>query len=317
MARINEYQANGGTFENASDAISALENYLKDVRSTLDRSSTTLDKERRYRTSISGLKECLKGIVDSSLANWKDIGLDASFVQEVEAIQKERFVKQLMFRHPVYEHVWLTDSNGNNVAEELLPFLVYELEYIKPKELIKVSSEQLNAKLNLPELRTSIKAAGDDIEVVKKEAEFVATVLNTALETRNKISTALEEFCKEHALKLEGSDTQVDSSKPKEEVKDKAKDEAQDEVKTEAVASSTTEEAEKEEADSEIEEIDITDDDISESDLNSAFSDDDIDTETTAKSEAKVASTSSRNKKDKSGSFSFSKGLRSKTSRKS
>ncbi len=58
MARINEYKTKGGSFSDAVEAISALESFLEEVKKTRDKSSTKIEKDRRYQKNVSGLKDC-------------------------------------------------------------------------------------------------------------------------------------------------------------------------------------------------------------------------------------------------------------------
>ncbi len=207
MARVNEFKTNGGAFADPNEAINALESYLEEIEQTGDESTTKIDKDKNYRNNISGLKTCFSNIVSKSLSQWKKLGLNMSFVQVAEEIQQERFTEQVSFRYPVYEHVWLTDPDGKDVGEGLLPFLVYDLEYIKEDGRVVVSVSRLDTRLNLPELRTSLKAAREDLDLVKKETEFVSTVHRSAEEMSGKFTAALEQFCTKEKLTWEASDS--------------------------------------------------------------------------------------------------------------
>ncbi|MCP4677391.1 MAG: hypothetical protein GY854_18130 [Deltaproteobacteria bacterium] len=209
MARVNEFKTNGGAFADPNEAMNALESYLEEIEQTGDMSITKLDREKNYRSNISGLKNCFSNIVGKSVSQLKKLGLNTSFIQIAEEMQQERFAEQVSFRYPVYEHVWLTDPDGKDVGEELLPFLVYNLEYIKEEGRVTVSVVRLNTKLNLPELRTSFKAAREDIDLVRKETEFVATVHRSAEEMSGKFTAALEQLCAKENLQWEASDSAV------------------------------------------------------------------------------------------------------------
>jgi bifunctional DNA-binding transcriptional regulator/antitoxin component of YhaV-PrlF toxin-antitoxin module len=229
MARINEYKANGGTFADVEEAISALENFLEEVQKTEDDSSKKLDKARRYRSNVSGLKDCFLDTINYFTGHWRDLGLDNSFIQVSEEIQPDRFAETVMFRHPVYEHIWLTDPKGKDVGEELLPFLTYNLEYQKQQDKVTVLVERTDTKLNLPELKTSVKTAREDIELVKKETELAGTVCNAAKDVMDKLTEELRRFCDGERLTLESSASTDISKSPKKRAKSKGSAGADDE----------------------------------------------------------------------------------------
>ncbi|MDJ0764170.1 MAG: hypothetical protein QNJ97_14405 [Myxococcota bacterium] len=248
MSRSNEYKVTGGAFADPNEAINALDSLLEDVKRTDAKSSFNIEQERQYRANITELQGCFDKIFSEAKQDWKDIGLDGAFSLVSDDVSPDKFKRQALFQHPIYEHVWLTDPSGKNMSEELHPFLRFSMEYDKSKSTVAVSFTKVETKLNLPELRTSIKSVRDDLELVKQEVERVGTVVNTALDVVTRITSGVRELCNANQLKLNlnedgGSAESFVEETPASDDEDPDSSLAAEKKTTEDVAASAEEEA--------------------------------------------------------------------------
>ncbi len=212
MSRINEYEVKGRAFKEASEAVEALNSLLEDVEATDAKCAFRVESDRQYHTNILGLQGCMEKVLEEVKPQWVEAGLDGTFALAREESGPESYTNKAVFLHPVYEHVWLTDSDGKNMAEELLPFMYMNLEYDKETNAVKFSITEVKTKLNLPELKTSLKNARQDLELVREEVERAGTVVSTALDTVFQATDAIREYCNEHQLDFETSDVSTEAA---------------------------------------------------------------------------------------------------------
>ncbi len=211
MSRINEYKVKGGAFADPNEAISALDSLLEDVKATDAKSAYNTETERQYHTNIVGLQDCLSKILMDVKPSWQDLGLDGSFALLKEEANRDSYKQKAVFQHPVYEHVWLTNSDGKNMAEDFLPFLYLNVEYDKEASAVNLSYAKVETKLNLPELKTSLKAAREDLELVKEEVERAGSVVTTALDTVTQATQAIRDYCSANSLNFESTEGPADA----------------------------------------------------------------------------------------------------------
>ncbi len=203
MSRTNEFKAQSESFERIDAAITALDSLLQDVDKSREACSSLTEAERRYRKIASGLKDSVDEAIASCTDEWDQHGLDSSFFLRNEKIEEDTFTYVIRFIHPVYEHLWLTTSDGHNVCEELMPFLEITLEYSKYASQVKITTMQLETTFHLPEMRASIRSSQEDLEVIKQEAQRINSCIAAAVDTQEKVVGAVERFSSDKELKFE------------------------------------------------------------------------------------------------------------------
>jgi hypothetical protein len=209
MTKINKCTVKGGAFEDVKQAVDSLNSLLAEVRQT----GNHVEKERTYRSNVSGLQECIFEVINGSTDEWKETDVHGLFLHRQEEVNEKKYSLTVSFEHPLYEHVWLTDKDGNNLSLELIPFLKYTLEYLKEKGVVKVSHSMIDAKLNLPDLATSLKRTRKDPGLLRAEAERVGNVVKAATYTQSKLTTAVRNFCSKNNLKIKlanGADQELE-----------------------------------------------------------------------------------------------------------
>ena len=202
MARSNEFKLDGGAFENLSDAMRSLDDLLIDLQTTDEERQLPM-KRRGFRYVISELQNELDACVAKLLTSWNDLNLDPLFIYSTENISKEQYEKRIRFLYPVFDNVWLTDGREKDISTELIPFIDYGLVYDHGERRLSVSNQQLITHLNFPELKSSLKAAHVDLEIVNEDAKRVAAVRESGQAAHTKLSETLTCYCNAHEIALE------------------------------------------------------------------------------------------------------------------
>lgn len=202
MTRTNEYKTDGGSYDNLSDALSSIDQLLEDVKRAHDAREVAPGKQRGFRNVIAELQEELDGCIAELRVGFAELALDPLYIYTSEEISKDTYIRHIRFLHPEYEHVWLTDGNGKNVASDLLPFIDYRLTYNIASQHLVVSALSMNPKLNLPGLKTSLKAAHVDLEILKQDAQRVEMVNENGASAQKKLSEVLKRYCESHDIEF-------------------------------------------------------------------------------------------------------------------
>lgn len=203
MSRTNEFKIKSEAFGGIEAAISALDSLLNDVSKSREACSNLTESERRYRKNASGLKDSIDAAIAACADQWIPYDLDSSFFLREERLENEIFTYVVSFIHPVYEHLWLTTPEGENVCESLMPFLSLTLEYSKYSAEVKLTTMQLETTFHLPNLRASIRSSQEDLEIIKQEAERINNCITAAIDTQEKMVEAVQGFCGEVGLKID------------------------------------------------------------------------------------------------------------------
>ncbi len=202
MSRANEYKTDGGSYDNLSDALSSIDQLLEDVKRAHDAHEVAPGKQRGFRNVIAELQQELDGCISQLRASFAELALDPLYIYTSEEISKATYIRHIRFLHPEYQHVWLTDGNGGNVASDLLPFIDYCLTYNIESKSLFVAAQSMNPKLNLPGLKTSLKAAHVDLEILKQDAKRVETVNENGASAQKKLSEMLKAYCESHDIEF-------------------------------------------------------------------------------------------------------------------
>lgn len=202
MTRTNEYKTDGGSYDNLSDALSSIDQLLDDVKRAHDAHEVVPGKQRGFRNVIAELQEELDGCIAELRNKFAELALDPLYIFTSEEISKTTYIRHIRFLHPEYQHVWLTDGNGKNIASELIPFIDYSLTYNFEIQNLVVSALSMNPKLNLPGLKTSLKAAHVDLEILKQDAQRVEMVIENGVSAQKKLSELLKRYCESHDIEF-------------------------------------------------------------------------------------------------------------------
>jgi chemotaxis protein histidine kinase CheA len=202
MSRKNEYKSTGGSFSKPSDALSSIDKLLEDVKNEEKEEGEGTPKKRGFRTVISELQNEISGCIAELMKSWDELELDPLYIYSIEDISPKQYARNIKFIHPEYEHVWLTEGKGANVAEELIPFIDYGVVYDYKKNKVSVLNLTLDTKLNLPDFKTSREAAQVDLEILKQDAKRVELVCKNGDAAHGKLSETLTKYCNDHEIEL-------------------------------------------------------------------------------------------------------------------
>lgn len=205
MSRINEFKTTTSQFENVSDALKALDDLIKEVNERKRDTEGKCESTSVYRSHVGGVKQCIDSVIENSLDSWKSLGLDLSFCQKSEKLTKDEYRCVMLFVHPVYEQIWISDSDGRNVAEEYIPFLEFDVEYIKKSRKIAIGRAVLDKKVHLPELSSAYSAIQSDLEKIKEEALRVEAINKAAFSAVDQLTDEIAKYCGEHRLDFAGT----------------------------------------------------------------------------------------------------------------
>lgn len=199
MTKSNEYNIKGGSFDDAAQAVDILNSLLNEVRHSGEKTT----KQRVFRANVSGLQECIGEIIRGARGQWRESGIEDIFLHRKEDVAEKKYALKLSFEHPLYEYVWLTDKDGHNIGEELIPFLEYTVEYLREAATVRLSHSMIDAKLNLPDFKTSLEATRRDPGLLRAEAERVGKVVKAATLVQGRFTAAIRDFCNKNELKVE------------------------------------------------------------------------------------------------------------------
>ena len=202
MSRTNEYKTDGGAYEDLSEALSSIDQLLEDVKRAHEEHEVVPGKQRGFRNVIAELQAELDGCITELRTSFAELAFDPLYIYTSEELSKTIYTRHIKFLHPEYQHVWLTDGNGGNVASDLLPFIDYCLTYDSESKKLAVSALSMKPKLNLPGLRTSLKAAHVDLEILKQDAQRVEIVNENGATAKNKLSEMLNSYCESHDIQF-------------------------------------------------------------------------------------------------------------------
>jgi hypothetical protein len=245
MARTNEYKSQGGSFDKLSDALSSIDELIQDVKRVGEEKEAVPEQQRSFRTVISELQNELGVCISALMSSWRELGYDPFYIYSTEEVTVKEYRRNIKFLHPEYEHVWLTEGNGKNVASELIPFIDFGLTYKYKKNKVFVSNLILDTKLNLPDFKTSLKAAHVDLEILKEDAKRVELVCENGEAAHKKLSETLTAYCGSHDVELEIQEESVPFAETPEERAQRLKKEAEVARKAEMEAKKKAEEEER------------------------------------------------------------------------
>ncbi|MBN2341997.1 MAG: hypothetical protein JXX29_21760 [Deltaproteobacteria bacterium] len=253
MARTNEYKSTGGSFSKLTDALSSIDELLEDVKRADDTQEGAPEKKRGFRDIIAELQTNIDSCVNELKHSWNDLKLDPLYIYSTEQINTTEYVRHIKFIHPEYEHVWLTEGKGQNVAKQMIPFIDYRLTYHYQNQKITVNNLLLETKLNLPDFKTSLKAAQMDLQILKEDTKRVELVSQNGTAAHKKLTEMLQLYCDSQSIEIEVAEeiipfveTEAERSarlKKEQQEAEKAAAEAEKAAKTEA---RKAEEAERE-----------------------------------------------------------------------
>lgn len=202
MARSNEYRSEGGSFDNLSDALSSIDNLLKDVKQADENREVPHEKQRGFRNVISELQAELGACIAELMKSWDELDLDPLYIYSTEELSVTEYSRHIKFLHPEYEHVWLTEGKGQDVGSSLIPFIDYGIVYNYEQKKLTVTNLLLDTKLNLPDFKTSLQAAHVDLEILKEDAKRVEVVCANGEAAYKRLSETLRRYCDAHDLEL-------------------------------------------------------------------------------------------------------------------
>lgn len=205
MSRPNEFKTSTTEFNNVSDALKALDTLIKDVEKRKGDVEVECESARNYRLHVGGLKNCIYVVLHGFLEKWDPLGLDLSFCQKSEQMTKEMFRCVMLFMHPVYEQIWLSDAKGRDVVEGYIPFVEIDIEYAKDARRITIGKKVLDKKVHLPELSASFASTQGDLEVIKEETLRVEAIDAVALATVEEMTAVISDYCRENRLDFDGT----------------------------------------------------------------------------------------------------------------
>ena len=200
MARTNEYKTDGGAYDKLSDALISIDQLLEDVKRANEEQVAVPGKRRGFRNVIAELQNELDVCIAELRKSYTALALDPLYIYTAENISKTTYTRHIRFIHPEYQHVWLTDGNGENVASDLIPFVDYRLSYSYESQSLVVTALSMNPKLNLPGLKTSLEAAHVDLEILKQDAKRVEMVNENGEAAQKRLSEMLNTYCESHDI---------------------------------------------------------------------------------------------------------------------
>ncbi len=200
MTRRNEYYLKQGRYGSPTDALSSLDERLREVRSAEEKMETPPGERSGPRNVIAGLKKELEECLAEVRKRWRTLTLDPLYVFSTEDLFLDRYVNHIKFLYPVFDNVWLTESQGKNIGTELLPFIDFGILYDFEKRRVSVSDKLLRAHLNLPERKSSRVAAHVDLEMLKEDTEKAAAVRENGEEARKRLRETVKRYCSFHDI---------------------------------------------------------------------------------------------------------------------
>ncbi len=204
MARTNEYRSTGGAFDKLSDALKSIEERLEEVKKAGEQpEENPVAAVRSFRHVIAELRRETDGALATIMKDWDALSLDPLYLYTSEDVNTLRYSRSIRFLHPVYEHVWLTEGQERDIARELLPFIDLRLSYLYEDKRAEVLVLRLDAKLNLPEFKSSREAAHVDLEMLKEDAKRVELVTGNGEAAVQRLLEGLRRYCEETMIPLD------------------------------------------------------------------------------------------------------------------
>ncbi|MCP4675158.1 MAG: hypothetical protein GY854_06560 [Deltaproteobacteria bacterium] len=216
MSRTNEFKANTEAFGGIADAMSALDTLMQEVDKSREACTGVTESELTFRDNVAGLKDKIDETIAGSLDEWKGLGLNSSFFQRSEQLDKGMYTYHVQFKHPVYEHLWLTTEDEVNIAADLMSFSTFQIEYSKDDASVKISTSSLKTNFHLPEMRASVRSSQEDLEEFKKEAKRINETISAASTVQNRLFETVNSYCGQNNLEADSTEVQPSQAKPSE-----------------------------------------------------------------------------------------------------
>ena len=243
MARTNEYKTDGSEYEKLSDALSSIDELLEDVKRANEEKESIPGEQRGFRSVIAELQTELDACIGELRKSYSELDLNPLYIYTTEAISLTAYTRHIKFLHPDYQHVWLTEGKGENVASGLIPFIDYSLEYHYDAQRVAVTNLVLSPKLNLPGLKTSLEAAHMDLKILKQDAKRVEMVDENGAAAQEKLTETLKNYCESHDIEFAIDKENVPFMESTEERAERKKRELEEAKRAEQEAQKRAEEA--------------------------------------------------------------------------